>query len=1053
MSVYIQEVLGLLKRNKKKKKLDKMRDHFEFGKLYHTSKLNTGASYNPTMEPFVIKWGDLVCEATEHLTRTQIGSGNPGFIPVYTDPEGSCSWDTLKDSIITQNAIGDTITVNNGNLIVDLQLTAGSANILDLTEDRVVIVGANGELEDDANFTMDGTTFTANVNVVHGTDVPGVPAETTTINSSVILNGPVYDSQGNLGQVSQVLVGLADGRVVWHDDDVVEYLTYGALWQGDSNNLKVELPIGTADQILISDGTTFSWQDNPAAIIGEVCDVYRIPLWSPDNQSLGCSLLIQDGNSSTPATEVKNDGMLRNVGIVKLDSVAQDDTLTEVLVRDTGAANEVKFRDVSTIVPPVGFDTLTMSTTDDWNQTFLNAYVPLDDTSVAFKPIKGMTNLTDGQTGVVIAENVKQGSLLADNAIRFPNGWGVVGNLFDNRVSWTPGVDNGYPTSGLLFGESLKFTYHNYKIPGTPNNMLYWQSCCKLFSENVCPVASNSSFTANEDNDIVGTVTIVDNGYGGYPGLYTVSGLSDPSAGALNFQTFTGAFTFTPTANYHGSVTFTFSYNDGYCESNTATVTLNILPVAEPPVWTSTDPVTAGTYPNLTGGDTWNYNWTTADPDHPCTDLTYVITVNDGTGPVEIFPAAGSSWLSFTNNNNCTGTLTGTYPVTGGNFDVIMTVTDPDGNSDAQTFTIGGLAVTKDTYFVFTSDTSGSMATTIQATAQMSSVPQVTKQSDGNNSGTTTLTFAVAGGNPGRVNDAGGNTDDSQLCIVNGMTVSGNGITAGTTVVSGGGTNNLTLSLPQNTSNGDVITFELTQAQKTADYNSVTNFRGLLQDFYATGGTASSGNNDPATNGQDMYDSHIYWYHQPFERPIGYLGFQAQGGSAVATIGPAGYFPDADQIVVTAWADESSNGNNTYEASPGETGANTWNDRQNTTNLNILNDVTATKGFISALETAAGNNTIYRGIFFRVLATGTNDLEQILGPNGFAQTGGRTVNGYDNSFLPEATAYSVATQSLRAESHGAPTRITYSGNVTNGGTNAYYFNLVRAELNAIGFSL
>ena len=1061
MSVYIQEVLGLLKRNKKKKKLDKMRDHFEFGKLYHTSKLNTGASYNPTMEPFVIKWGDLVCEATEHLTRTQIGSGNPGFIPVYTDPEGTCSWDTLKDSIITQNAIGDTITVNNGNLIVDLQLTAGSANILDLTNDRVVIVGVNGELEDDANFTMDGTTFTANVNVVHGTDVPGVPAETTTINSNVILNGPVYDSQGNIGQASQVLVGLADGRVVWHDDDVVEYLTYGALWQGDSNNLKVELPIGTADQILISDGTTFSWQDNPAAIIGEVCDLYRIPLWSPDNQSLGCSLMIQDGNSASPATKITNDGKLVQTKELFLDTVAQDDTLTEVLVRDTGAANEVKFRDVGTIIPPTGFDTLSMSTTADWTQTFLNAYIGLDDSTIPYRLIKGMNDLTDGDTGVVIAENVKTGSLLNDNAIRFPDGWGVVGNLFDNRVSWASGVDNGYPTSGLLFGESLKFTYHNYKIPGSPNNMLYWEACCKLFSKNTCPVASNSSFTANEDNAISDTVTVVDDGYGGYPGVYTVGALSDPSAGSLAFQTVTGAFTFTPTTNFNGTVTFPFSFNDGYCESNTAIVTLNILPVAEPPIWTSTDPVTANTYPTLTGGDTWTYNWTTADPDHPCTSLTYTITVNDGTGPVEIFPAAGSSWLSFTNNNNCTGTLTGTYPVTGGNFEVIMKVEDPDGNHDFQQFDIGGLAVTKDTYFVFTSDTSGSMVTTIQNTAQMSSVPQVRKQSNGNNSGTTTLNLQGGGGTPGRVNDPAGGTDDAQLCIVDGMTVSGNGITAGTTVVSGGGGNNLVLSLPHNTSNGDVITFELTQAQKTADYNSVTNFRGLLQDFYATGGTASGTGNpggvpntDPATNGQDMYDSHIYWYHNPQERPIGYLGFQAQGGAAVATIGPAGYFPDADQIVVTAWADESNNSNIGYNASPGDTGAGTWNDRQNSTVVDLTGDVTAVKGFINALETAAGNNTIYRGIAFRVLnGTGTQDLEEIMGPNGFAQTGGRTVNGYDNSFLPEATAYNVNTQSLRAESHGAPTRITYSGNVTNGGSNAYYFNLVRAELNAIGFSL
>jgi hypothetical protein len=354
MSVYIQEVLGLLKRNKKKRKLDKVKDHFEFGKLYRTSALNTGAAYNPKMEPFVVNFGDLVCEITEDLTRTQPGSGGLGFIPVYTTPEGSCAWDTLKDSIITQNAIGDTITINNGNLIVEgdatvegnlqvdqnaninLQLTAGSANILDLTEDRIVIVGPNGELEDDANFTMDGITFTANVNVTHGpSTMAPVPAHTTTINSNLKLEGPVYDSLGNMGGLNKVLVGLADGRVKWQDDDVVEALTYGALWQGDPTNYKVELLIGTADQILISDGTTFAWQDNPAAIVGEVCDVYRIPLWTPDAQTLGCSLLIQDGNSGTPATKITNDGKLQQTKELYLDTVAQDDTLTEVLVRDT----------------------------------------------------------------------------------------------------------------------------------------------------------------------------------------------------------------------------------------------------------------------------------------------------------------------------------------------------------------------------------------------------------------------------------------------------------------------------------------------------------------------------------------------------------------------------------------------------------------------------------------------------------------------------------------------------------------------------------------------
>jgi hypothetical protein len=644
MSVYIQEVLGLLKRNKKKLILDKQKDHFEFGKLFQNSSLNNAGTYGPRMEPFVVKWGDLVCQATENLTRTQIGSGVLGRVPVYTRPEGSCTWDTLMDSIITQNAIGDTITINNGNLIVDLQLTAGSANILDLTNDRVVIVGVNGELEDDANFTMDGTTFTANVDVVHGTDVPaGTPATSTVIYSKLKLEGPVYDSLGALGGLNKVLVGLADGRVKWQDDDVVEALTYGSLWQGDATNYKVELPIGKVDQILISDGTTFAWQDNPAAIVGEICDIYRIPLWSPDAQTLGCSLLIQDGNSGTPATKITNDGKLAQTKELYLDTVTQNDALTQVLVRDTGAANEVKFRDASTIVPARGFDTLTMQNNGGaagkWTQTFLNAYIGLDLSKFAFIDIKGMDNLTDGEHGVVIAENIQSGSALPDNVIRFPDGWGTVGNLFDNTVTWTPGVDNGYPTSSLLFGESLKLSYINYDIPGG-NNMLYWDACCKSTSANACPVANNGSIIIDEDTSVGGTVVANDDGFGGYGLTYTLVTPIPAGQGSVTLDAATGTWVYTPTLNYFGVTSFQWKVNDGYCDSNIATQTITLRAIADPVIWTSTDPVTANTYPNLTGGDTWTYTWTVADSDTPCNQLSFTT------------PSL-PSWLTFTNNGDC----------------------------------------------------------------------------------------------------------------------------------------------------------------------------------------------------------------------------------------------------------------------------------------------------------------------------------------------------------------------------------------------------------------
>jgi hypothetical protein len=170
MSIFIQEVLGLLKRNQKKIILDKNKDWFEFGKLYQSSVLNTGASYNPKMDPFVIKWGDIVCQVTEDMTRTLPGQGNLGYIPVYTDPSGFCSWDTLKDSIITQNVLNNTINIA-GALVVnddvtisgcDLTSTCNTFNLLNQPTTINFGSGASsifiGRADPTSTVTMTGTT-------------------------------------------------------------------------------------------------------------------------------------------------------------------------------------------------------------------------------------------------------------------------------------------------------------------------------------------------------------------------------------------------------------------------------------------------------------------------------------------------------------------------------------------------------------------------------------------------------------------------------------------------------------------------------------------------------------------------------------------------------------------------------------------------------------------------------------------------------------------------------------------------------------------------------
>jgi len=645
MSVYIQEVLGLLKRNKKKKKLDKMRDHFEFGKLYQNSSLNTGAVYNPKMEPFVVKWGDLVCEATENLTRTKPGEGKLGFVPVYTTPEGSCAWDTLMDSIITQNAIGDTINIA-GDLYVEGTITTPT-----LTEDRIVIVGPGGVLEDDSNFTMDGVTFTALVNVQHGSlTMATVPPTTTTLNSNIVLSGPITDSQGNVGQLSQVLVGLGDGRVIWSDDDVVEALTYGSLWQGNVNNLKQELPIGTADQILISDGVTFSWEDNPAAIVGEQCEIYRIPLWTPNSNTLGCSLLIQDGDSGTPATKVINDGELQQTKELFLDDVNQDDTLTQVLVRDPASANVVRWRDALSIVPELGWDLIDPGLgITNWDVDKYNGYMQVT-IPTAFRAIRP-NNLLNADEGyfVFVADspNIPLDYLLFTGV----NG----GTTQTVRTTWSGDAVNGFPyiptnqSGGFwLQGVAVKFHYI-LRIDAAGNQIIWWDACCEIQPLNQCPIVQNTTISLVEDTTLTGQ-TLTASDPDGDPLTWSIVTAPPASHGTVNLNSATGVYDFVPAINYCGTGSFTWKVSDGTCEKE-ATTTYNISCVCDVPSFAvyqgANQPCgAASTAPLFTDPAGSPYQWVGdyCDPDNAYTDVTLTTeySLDGGTTWIAGLPAGST---------------------------------------------------------------------------------------------------------------------------------------------------------------------------------------------------------------------------------------------------------------------------------------------------------------------------------------------------------------------------------------------------------------------------
>ena len=157
----------------------------------------------------------------------------------------------------------------------------------------------------------------------------------------------------------------------------------------------------------------------------------------------------------------------------------------------------------------------------------------------------------------------------------------------------------------------------------------------------------------------------------------------------------TGTVVFTPNPNYTGSAgNFTYKVNNGFFDSNVATVTVSVSDVNDPPNITSTPP--SGPFGV---GDSYEYQGFATDPDHDV-DLLVWSSSNMPSNYSIIQPDATRGFC----------TVQGT--VQGGSVTFDLTVTDPAGASDTQSITIGGIVPTTDSYFKFFFDSSGSMSTT-----------------------------------------------------------------------------------------------------------------------------------------------------------------------------------------------------------------------------------------------------------------------------------------------------------------------------------------------------
>ncbi|WP_240958799.1 retention module-containing protein [Pectobacterium punjabense] len=180
---------------------------------------------------------------------------------------------------------------------------------------------------------------------------------------------------------------------------------------------------------------------------------------------------------------------------------------------------------------------------------------------------------------------------------------------------------------------------------------------------NDAPVTADQSIATDEDTPVSGTIVATD--VDGDTLSYTVG--TPPANGTLTLDGTTGAYTYTPSANFNGNDRFIVTVSDGHGGTTTSTVSIGVRPVNDAPVTAdqsiATDedtPVSGTIVATDVDGDTLRYSVST-QPQHG------TLTLDGATGQYTYTPAQDYN----------------------GNDRFIVTVSDGNGGTTTSTVSIG----------------------------------------------------------------------------------------------------------------------------------------------------------------------------------------------------------------------------------------------------------------------------------------------------------------------------------------------------------------------------
>ncbi len=221
----------------------------------------------------------------------------------------------------------------------------------------------------------------------------------------------------------------------------------------------------------------------------------------------------------------------------------------------------------------------------------------------------------DGPSLTLMASNLPPGATFADNG----DGTGT--------LTYTPGFDTvQHPDEQIIFS-NISLTCIDGSATDTDTFNL------TVYDVNRLPDAVNDSATTNEDAPV--TVAVLANDSDPDGDTLTVISFSPVANGTVSCTT-AGMCTYTPSANFSGTDTFSYTVSDSRGGTDTATVTITVNPINDPP---QADNISVTTPKN--------------------TPITITLPVRDDNGdPLTCSLISPPSNGTVTVNANCTATYT-----------------------------------------------------------------------------------------------------------------------------------------------------------------------------------------------------------------------------------------------------------------------------------------------------------------------------------------------------------------------------------------------------------